>query len=177
MAFTLYPQILTNIVAGILIIGFGIFVGNILSVIGKKVLQSFEMDRILQEFGVQFPVEELVASLIKYGMYIGGLIFGLAFLGLQQIILDIVLFLILGLLLSFILLSFKDVIPNFIAGVIILLKGKVRIGDIIEIEAIEGKVIHVDMLEAKVRTVDGDVVIIPHVLLLKGMIIKKRKIL
>lgn len=176
MIFSLYPDVLTNIVAGILIIGFGIFVGNILSVISKKVFQSFEVDRILEGIGLRFPVEELLASIIKYGFYLGGLLLGLTFLGLERIMLYIILFFILGLLLAFILLSFKDFIPNFIGGVAISLKGKVRMGDIVEIENIEGKVIHLDMLEVKIRTIDGDVVIVPNVLILKGVIIKKRKL-
>ncbi len=175
MAFTLYPDVLTNIVAGILIIGFGIFAGNILSVVAKKVFQSFEIDRILLDLGLRFPVEELLAALIKYGLYLVGLLFGLAFLKLDQILLSIVLFSILGLLLLFILLSFRDFIPNFIAGLTIYFKGKLRLGDIVEIDTIEGKVIHMDMLEAKIRTTDGDVVIMPNVLALKGIIIKKRK--
>lgn len=176
MAFSLYPDVLTSIVAGILIIGFGIFVGNTLSIIAKKIFQSFEVDRILEHFGLQFPVEELLASIIKYGLYLAALLLGLTFLGLEQIMLYIVLFFILGLLLAFILLSFKDFIPNCIAGIVISVKGKARMGDIVEIENIEGKVIHLDMLEVKIRTVDNDVVIVPNVLILKGIIIKKRKL-
>ena len=175
MAFSLYPDVLTNIIAGILIIGFGILVGNILSLVGKKVFQSFEMDRILQELGIRFPVEEFLSSFIKYGLYIAGLLLGLTFLGLETILLYSILFILLGIFILFILLSFKDFIPNFIAGLVIYMKGKIRKGDIVEIDRIEGKVIHTDMLEVKIRTMDNDVVIIPNVLILKGTIIKKRK--
>ena len=170
-----YPDVFTNIVAGILVIGFGILVGNIFSVIAKKVLQSFEIERILQEIGVRFPLESFVSSLLKYAIYIGGLILGLAFLGLEKILLYIVLFIILGLLITFILLSLKDFIPNFFAGLIIYMKSKLRTGDIVEIDTIEGKVIHTDMLEAKFRTTDGDVVVMPNILILRSTIIKKKK--
>lgn len=170
-----YPDTVTNIVAGILVIGFGILVGNIFSIIGKKVLQSFEIEKILQDAGVRFPLESFVASLLKYGIYITGLILGLGFLNLEKILLYTVLFIILGLLIAFILLSLKDFIPNFIAGLIIYMKSKLRTGDIVEIDTIEGKVIHTDMLEAKIRTNDGDVVIMPNVLILRSTIIKKKK--
>ncbi len=176
MAFALYyPDVLTNIVAGILIIGFGILVGNIFSVVGKKTLQSFEIERILSDLGVRFPIEEFFSSFLKYGIYIVGLILGLGFLGLDKIFLYAVLFIILGLLIAFILLSFKDLIPNFIAGFIIFMKGKIRVGEVVEIDTIEGKVIHIDMVETKIRTTDGDVIIIPNVLILQNTIIKKRK--
>ena len=84
-------------------------------------------------------------------------------------------FIILGLLIVFILLSFKDFIPNFFAGLIIYMKSKLRTGDIVEIDTIEGKVIHTDMLEAKIRTTDGDVVVMPNILILRSTIIKKKK--
>ena len=170
-----YPEVLTNIVAAILVMGFGILVGNIFSILGKRVFQSFEVERIMQNLGVRFPFEEIFGSLIKYGLYIAGLLLGLTFLGLEKILLYSILFIIMGLFIAFILLSFKDFIPNFIAGIIILMKEKLRVGEIVEIDTIEGKVIHIDMLEAKIRTLDGDVVIIPHVLILKSTIIKKRK--
>ncbi|MDP3728847.1 MAG: mechanosensitive ion channel [bacterium] len=170
-----YSSVVTNIVAGILVIGFGILVGNIFSIIGKKVLQSFEIEKIFQERGVRFPFEEFIGSIIKYGIYIAGLILGLGFLGLEKILLYVILVIILGLLIAFILLSLKDFIPNFIAGLIIYMKSKLRTGDIVEIDTIEGKVIHTDMLEAKIRTKDGDVVIMPNILVLRSTITKKRK--
>lgn len=176
MAFaSYYPDVLTNVVAGILVIGFGIIVGNIISIVVKRVLQSFEIEKILSNFGIGFPLEEFVSSIIKYGTYIAGLVLGVGFLGLEKIFLYGVLFIILGLLIGFVLLSLKDFIPNFIAGLIILIKGKIRIGEIVEIDTIEGKVIHVDMVEAKIRTPDGDVVVMPNVLIMRSMITKKKR--
>lgn len=176
MAFTLpYTSVLTNIVAGILVIGFGILVGNILSVVLKKILQSFEVQRILEDFGLHFPLEEFLASLLKYGIYIAGLLLGLGFLGLDKIFLYAVLFIILGLFIAFILLSFKDIISDFIAGIFIFFKGKIRVGEIVEIDTVEGKVIHMDMMEAKIRTQNGDIVVIPNSLILRSVIIRKRK--
>lgn len=169
------PDIVTNIVAGILVIGFGILVGNILSVVTKKVLQSFEVEKILQTLGIGFPLAEFLSSIIKYGTYIAGLILGVGFLGLEKAFLYAVLFIILGLLIVFTLLSFKDFIPNFIAGIFLFLKGKIRVGEVVEIDTIEGKVIHMDMVEAKIRTNDGDIVVMPNVLILRSTITKKKK--
>ena len=56
--FASYPHLLTNLVASLLIIGFGILVGNILFVLSRKILQSFEVERILQDQGVRFPIEQ-----------------------------------------------------------------------------------------------------------------------
>ncbi len=170
-----YPDLLTNIVAGVLIIVFGIIGGNILSIVTKKIFNSFELNRILQDIGMKFPVAELLQSLIKYGFYLGGLLLGLTFLGLEKTVLLIVLFIILALLILFILLAFKDFIPNLFAGLVIYFKRKIRQGEVIGIETIEGKVIHMDMLEIKLRTTDGDVIVMPNVLVFNSTIIRKKK--
>ena len=172
--FVSYSQVLTNLVASLLIIGFGILVGNILFVLARKIFQSFEVERILHDQGYQFPVEQFVSSLIRYVTYIAGLIWGLTFLGLETTVLYIVLFVILGLLTGFILLAFKDFIPNFVAGFFLHMTQKVRKGDEIKMDVVEGKVVSVDMLETKIRTADGDVVVIPNVLLSRSAITKKK---
>ena len=170
-----YPIMLTNLVAGLLIIGFGIIVGNIASIITKKALESFEVDRLFQLMGARFPIEEFVSSLIKYSIYLIGLVWGLTFLGLDQVVLYTVLFILLVLLVLFVLLAIKDFIPNFVAGVIIHFTKKIKKGDLISMDSAEGKVTNLSMLEAKIKMKDGDIVIIPHTLLAKNKVVKKKK--
>tara|TARA_Y100000310_G_C20694913_1_gene824929 strand:- start:2378 stop:2905 length:528 start_codon:yes stop_codon:yes gene_type:complete len=170
-----YPDLLTNLTAGVLIIGFGIIVGNIVSVLARKMFESFELDRVLQDFGFRFPIKDLLETIVKYGIYLGGLVWGLTFLGLDKIVLTIVLLIILGLLVLFILLSIKDFVPNFMAGVIVHFTGKIKKGQHIKMESADGKVTEVGMLDIKIRMKDGDVVIIPHTLVAKNISIKKKK--
>ena len=164
-----YPTIITNIVAGLLVVGFGIIIGNIFKVVIKKIIRSFELERLLGEIGIRFPLEEFAGSLIQYGLYLAGLILGLTFLGLEKIVLIVIL---IGL---FILLSIKDFIPNFFAGIIIALKKRFKEGDNIEMNTIEGKIVHIGLSEMQVKTKDGDLVIIPNVLVSRNVMIKKKK--
>ncbi|MBI5797589.1 mechanosensitive ion channel [Candidatus Woesearchaeota archaeon] len=176
MAILAYQSdILTSIVAGVLILGFGILVGNLIAVVSRKALQSFEIDRLLQDIGVRFPFEEFFSSLLRYIVYIAALILGLTFLGLEKIFLYIILFILLGLFIVFILFSLKDFIPNAFAAFIIQFKQKLKKGDIIQIDTIEGKIIHMDMLEIQVRSADNEVVVIPNILVQKSLITKKKK--
>ncbi len=171
-----YPIIITNIVAGLLVIGFGIIIGNILKVVIKKIIQSFEVERLLGEIGVRFPIEEFVGSIVQYGLYIAGLVLGLTFLGLEKIVLVGILIGLFILLALFILLSIKDFIPNFFAGIMIALKKKFKVGDLIEMNTIEGKIVRMGLSEMEVKTKDGDLVIIPNVLVSRNVFIKKKKI-
>jgi small-conductance mechanosensitive channel len=170
-----YPNILTSIVAGLLVIGFGILIGNILSVVSKKILQSFEVEKVMQNWGVKFPIEEFIGSIVKYGIYIGGLVLGLGFLGLQTFVLYIILISLLVILVIFIVLSLKDFFPNFISGLRIHFKNKIKNGDLVEIEHVEGRIIDAGLLETHIKTEDGDIVIMPNMLISKNIITKKKR--
>lgn len=64
--------------------------------------------------------------------------------------------------------AFKDVIENFLAGVIILGRKKMRIGDVIECDNIFGKVEDIAIRETHVRDVDGELTIVPNAYLFKN---------
>ena len=173
--FNFLPQIVNTIVAAILILVIGIILGNIVSKLVKRLLKELEVGRVLKEQKVKFPLEEFLASLFKYVIYAVALIWALTQLKLQIIVLYIILGIILLILVSFIILAFKDIIPNFVAGIIIHLKQKVKKGDYIIIDNTEGKVQEVDMQETKIKTKEGDLVLYPNSLILKHKITIKRK--
>ena len=63
--------------------------------------------------------------------------------------------------------AFKDVFENFLAGIIILLRREMRIGDFIECEGLEGRVENILVRETHIRQGDGQLVIVPNSLLFK----------
>ena len=64
--------------------------------------------------------------------------------------------------------AFKDVFENFLAGIIILFRREMRIGDYIECENIEGQVEHIAIRESHIRQTDGQLVIVPNSILFKN---------
>ncbi|WP_298859042.1 mechanosensitive ion channel family protein [uncultured Sulfitobacter sp.] len=66
--------------------------------------------------------------------------------------------------------AFKDVFENFLAGIIILFRREMRIGDHIECEGIEGQVTHIAIRESHIRQTDGQLVIIPNSILFKNAV-------
>ena len=64
--------------------------------------------------------------------------------------------------------AFKDVFENFLAGIIILVRPEMRIGDHVECEGIEGKVTHIALRETHIRQTDGQLVIVPNSILFKN---------
>ncbi len=64
--------------------------------------------------------------------------------------------------------AFKDVFENFLAGIIILFRREMRIGDHVECEGIEGQVSHIAIRESHIRQTDGQLVIVPNSILFKN---------
>ncbi|MCQ0093709.1 mechanosensitive ion channel family protein [Roseovarius sp. M141] len=67
--------------------------------------------------------------------------------------------------------AFKDVFENFLAGIIILFRREMRIGDHVECEGIEGKVAQIAIRESHIRQTDGQLVIVPNSILFKNPVI------
>ena len=63
--------------------------------------------------------------------------------------------------------AFKDIFENFLAGIIILLRREMRIGDFIECEGLEGNVEKILVRETHIRQTDGQLVIVPNSMLFK----------
>lgn len=61
--------------------------------------------------------------------------------------------------------AFKDIFENFVAGVFILLREPMRIGDYMECEGIEGFVERITLRDTYVRQSDGQLVVAPNAML------------
>ncbi|WP_170010976.1 mechanosensitive ion channel family protein [Pontixanthobacter rizhaonensis] len=64
--------------------------------------------------------------------------------------------------------AFQDIFENFLAGVLIMLREKMRIGDVIECEGIIGKVENITLRETYVRKLSGEVTLVPNSILFKN---------
>ena len=64
--------------------------------------------------------------------------------------------------------AFQDIFENFLAGILIMLRKKMRIGDMIECEGIEGKVEHIALRETHVRKLSNELTIVPNSVLFKN---------
>lgn len=64
--------------------------------------------------------------------------------------------------------AFQDIFENFLAGVLIMLREKMRIGDVIECEEITGKVEHISLRETHVRKLSGELTIVPNSMIFKN---------
>jgi small-conductance mechanosensitive channel len=166
---------IVRVIAALAIVLFGLVIGNIFGRLIKKILHSFELDKVLAEQGIKFPLENFIGTIVKYLVYFVGIIWALAELGLTTIILEIILVIILILLVAFIILAFKDFVPNITAGFFIHSKNALKKGDFIKMNSVEGEIVEIDLIETKIRTKDGDTMLIPNSVLTTNEVIKKEK--
>lgn len=64
--------------------------------------------------------------------------------------------------------AFKDIFENFLAGVLIMLRRKMRIGDMIECEGVEGRVEQITLRETYLRLLSAELTIVPNSFLFKN---------
>ena len=64
--------------------------------------------------------------------------------------------------------AFKDIFENFLAGVLLMLREKMRIGDYIECEGVEGKVEHISLRETHIRRLSNELTVVPNSVLFKN---------
>jgi small-conductance mechanosensitive channel len=166
---------LGKLVASLVIVLMGLVFGTIIGRLITKILHSFEIDKVLSEQGIKFPFEKFVGTIVKYLVYFIGVIWGLAELGLTTIILEIILAIILILLVAFIILAFKDFVPNITAGFFIHRKDALRKGDHVKMKGVQGEIVEIDLIETKIRTKTGDIIFVPNSVLTTNEVVKVNK--
>lgn len=66
--------------------------------------------------------------------------------------------------------AFQDIFENFLAGVLIMLREKMQIGDEIEAEGVDGKVEKITLRETHIRQFSGELTIMPNSMIFKNAV-------
>lgn len=64
--------------------------------------------------------------------------------------------------------AFKDIFENFLAGVLIMLRKQMRIGDMIECQDVQGRVEAISLRDTRLRHLSNELVIVPNAYLFKN---------
>lgn len=123
-------------------------------------------DKLTNKSGMRASLQELVETIVRLAIWIVGLMATLTILlpGLTPASL------IAGLGFSAVAIgfAFQDIFENFMAGVLIMIREKMRIGDYIKCEGVEGIVESIALRETHVRRNNMELTIIPNSILFKN---------
>jgi len=149
----------------ILLIGFGL--GLFAKKLMRRVLKEIQLNKIMSNVGITQNLEKGISSIVMYLIYLFTIIYFLNYLGITSIVIYLIAGAILALLILTFLVGLKDVIPNFVAWLLLQRKGKVVKGKRVDIKEISGVVEKIGYLETEIKTEQGDTLYVPNTLFLK----------
>lgn len=169
----LFNSIIDVFYSKVLISLFILIIGFILGNLFKKFIYSFlnylKINILTKKiFKKQLYIEENLSWLASTTIYFTAVIYSLYKLGIAEKVINIILFVVFFLLILSLLISVKDLFPNFFAGIYLLLKHNLKKGTIIKIDKIKGKIITLGFLETVLKTNENETIVIPNSLLLKN---------
>jgi small conductance mechanosensitive channel len=169
----LLSGMLKDIIFAIIILLIGFALARMTGKITQRVLHEIELNNILKSImNIKFSSEELIGRIISYIIYFFVIIMALNQLGIATTILYIISIGIIAIIIIIFLLSVRDFIPNFFAGLSIQKKNFLRKGDIIEYKGTIGEIKHFSLIETRIETKKSEIINIPNNLLLKNEVKK-----
>ncbi len=165
--FTTAESILYKIIISIIVLLVGLCLGILVKKVVFKILQQVELNSTLSKAGITYNMERIISLVVAFVIYLITFVIFLNQLGITSI----VVYFIVGAILMLIVLTFvvglKDVIPNMVAWVAIVKRGKIKVGSKIEVREIKGIVEHIGLLETEIKTEKGDILFVPNSLFVK----------
>ncbi|MEH6660266.1 MAG: mechanosensitive ion channel domain-containing protein [Parasphingorhabdus sp.] len=123
-------------------------------------------DRLTTRTSMRPSLQELVDTLVKIAIWTVGLLIALTILLPDLTPGSLIAGLGVGTVaIGF---AFQDIFENFLAGILIMLREKMRIGDYISCEGIEGKVEQILLRETHIRKMSNELTIVPNSILFKN---------
>lgn len=152
-------DVLTKIITFIIIILLGLIISKVVSNLFRKLIKEFEVTKVLKKADIKFNPNKFIPSLSKYFIYLLTIIIALNAIGITKIVVRIIVSFSLSVLIIYILISVKDLIPNWYNG--LKVKRKYKVGDKIKYKNIEGKIIYMNSVELQVQS-KKEVIYLPY---------------
>lgn len=150
-------QMAVSLFIGLLIIIFFIYLSRWIKRIVSNRLSKKTDDHLLTNF---------ISASIKSLVMVFGLALLLRFLGLTGVVNS----LLAGAGITAFIIGFalKDIGENFLAGILLAFKRPFKIGDMVEINGLSGKVRALNLRDTQVKTIDGKDIFIPNATIIKN---------
>ncbi|MFT4310389.1 MAG: mechanosensitive ion channel domain-containing protein [Candidatus Woesearchaeota archaeon] len=172
-AYEFLVSILGTLALAFVILFVGLIAGKLLGKLLHRVLRDTSLDKLVHSAThVKIPLTDIIANGITYFIYFIAIIMALDTLQVATYVLKAVSVGIILLILLFMFLGLKDFIPNAIAGIILQKKHFLFVNDLVRVGTIEGKLVHMNLIESRVQTAKGDIIYIPNSHLLKEKVVK-----
>ncbi|MBX3095513.1 MAG: mechanosensitive ion channel [Fimbriimonadaceae bacterium] len=130
----------------------------VLVIVGSKLVRRVARKALTRLPNVDTSTADSIASLVYYALLALGLAWALSTVGFDATSLAVFT----GALGLGVGLGFQEIAKNFISGIIMLINKTIKVGDVISVNDLTGKVEEVGMYSSRMRTVLDATVIIPN---------------
>src|SRR3989338_597601 len=138
----------------ILLVGFGL--GILAQKLLAKILKEVELNQIMSKVGVTYNLEKWISAIVSYVIYLVSIVIFLENLNIASVVVYLLLGAVLMLLVLTLIVGLKDVIPNFVAWLVLQKDEKITVGRRVEVKEIEGRGEKIGYLETEIKTEQGD---------------------
>lgn len=155
-------DILLKTIIFIIIILLGLVISKVISNLFRKLIKELELTKILKKADINFNPNSFIPSLINYIILSLTFIIALNSVGIIYTVIKIISVTLILIIIIYILISIKDLIPNIYYG--FKVKKKYKLGNNIKYKNIEGRIIYMNLVELQIKTKDK-IIYIPYKLL------------
>ena len=143
------------------------FIAVWFAVQASRITQALLRDDVLPRFALPRGVPAAISTIANYAMVLIGLLIGASILGIGLSNLTLIVSA-LGVGIGF---GLQNVVNNFVSGFILIFERSVQIGDTIQLNDLQGKIVHIGLRASQLRTFSGSEVIIPNAELISNRLI------
>lgn len=162
----LIRPIVSEIIVALIILLIGFIVGKLLGKTTHWLLRTIDVNKYWKELtGMNWRIDAAVSGLLSGVTYFIVIVMVLNVLGLSAIIAKILGFGIMIIIFISFVLAWKDFIPNYIDG--LRLYKRLKVKDAVIVDDMKGIVEEVTWTDTKIQTEKGDYLYIPHSTFLK----------
>lgn len=158
-----FSWLYTKLLVAFIILLIGFIIGKLFGKLAGRILHEVEIDSILSRAtGRAIKLEHGISVCITYLTYFVTIILVLNQLGITTTVLQMILGAVIIIIVISLILAIKDFVPNAFAGIYIYRHKLIREGERIKVKGIEGIVTHINLIETKLKTKEGDIVYMPN---------------
>lgn len=164
---TLNP-IVTKIVIALIILLLGFILGKLIGTIIFRVLQAIEIDNaFFRIFGIKLKVEHFISGIFSFLVYLLAVVLALNQVNLLSLTIQLLSYIVVIAIIISIILGLRNIIPNFVAGLVVKKKLSLFQGNKINIGEIKGRIVNVNSIYVYIETIEKDLISVPFSYFLK----------
>ena len=143
------------------------FIGVLIAVYASRLVRFLLNEEVLSRVPWPPGAKSTTATLVSYGVLFAGLLLALSAAGIATSQFAFVIGA-LGVGIGF---GLQNVVNNFVSGLILMFERPIQPGDIIDVDALQGRVMQIGLRATRVKTWEGAEVIVPNGTMLSGNLI------